>query len=347
MKPLVLDKIGSVTLNCRLGRTVRVGSEFPCREGDVVAVRIASAKSTYNRLELTTGRFSQLKPGDLIAGALGHRRALRGYAGHMPEGLVVGDVIHLLNLGGVLGVCDSANPDVGAPFACEVLGQVLHFPHLARRVGIPANIAQDAPPLDARLTCPAPVVAVVGTSMSAGKTAACETLIQEFTRRSLRVAGAKATGVSLRRDVLGMEDAGAFATAIFTDLGVVTTSAANAAPLTRTLLNRLAERRPDVIVLELGDGMLGSYGVDAILAAEDVRASFSAVVLAANDPVGAWGGCRRLREEYGIEPTVITGPSTDNLAGVELAERLLDVPARNARVAPSDLASVVLEAIDA
>ncbi|MCA9320579.1 MAG: hypothetical protein KDB53_07585, partial [Planctomycetes bacterium] len=81
MKPLTLDKIASVTLNCQLAREVRVGPDFPCREGDIVAVRVLNAKSSYNTLELCSGRFSQLKPGDIVAGALGHRRALRGFAG--------------------------------------------------------------------------------------------------------------------------------------------------------------------------------------------------------------------------------------------------------------------------
>lgn len=341
MKPLALDKIASVTLNCRLGREVRVGTTFPCHEGDVVAVRVLSSKSTYDTLELCSGRFSQLKPGDVVAGALGHRRALRGFAGHLPERLAVGDRIHILNLGGVLGFCDSASPDVGQPFECEVLGQVLSFPHLAERVGVPANIAAGLSPPPDGFDCPVPVLAVVGTCMSAGKTQACTSLIQELAHRRLAVAGAKCTGVSLRRDILAMEDAGACATIIFTDLGVVTTTAANSAGLTRAMLQRLAAQRPDLIVLELGDGLLGAYGVDAILADPVIRASFRAVVLAAGDPVGAWGGVRRLQEEYGLVPDVVTGSATDNLAGTEVIERLIGVPAANARTDATRLANVV------
>ena len=345
MKPLVLDKITSVTSNCRLSREVTIGTTFPCKEGDVIAVRILTGKSTYNQVELETGRFSQLKPGDIVAGALGHRKALRGYAGHMPTSLKPGDILNILNLGGVLGICDSVNPDVGPPFECEVLGQILHFPFLGERRNLPANIAQDAPPLDEGLTCDVPVVAVVGTSMSAGKTFACTSLIQSMTHRGMNVAAAKATGVSLKRDVLCMEDAGARATSIFTDLGVVTTTALNAPALTRTMLNHLSEKKPDVIVLELGDGLLGAYGVDAILADEGIRASFSVVMLAANDPVAAWGGHRRLKEEYGIETTLITGPATDNAAGTDLINALLGVPGCNARTAPEHLAETVIDGL--
>jgi hypothetical protein len=181
--------------------------------------------------------------------------------------------------------------------------------------------------------------------MNAGKTAAACSLIQEFTRRGLKVVAGKTTGVSLRRDILAMEDAGARATTIFTDLGIVTTTPAVAPKAARTLLTLLAQEKPDVIVLELGDGLLGLYGVDAILDDEALRGTFAAVVLAANDPVAAWGGVRLLRERHGIATTVVTGPSTDNDAGTVLIEKQCDVPARNARSNPSGLADVVLSAI--
>ena len=36
-------------------------------------------------------------------------------------------------------------------------------------------------------------------------------------------------------------------------------------PLAKGLLNRLADSKPDVVVAELGDGILGEYGVQDIL----------------------------------------------------------------------------------
>ena len=43
----------------------------------------------------------------------------------LSKAYVSGDIVQILNIGGVLGICDSANPEVGAPFDCEVLGTVL------------------------------------------------------------------------------------------------------------------------------------------------------------------------------------------------------------------------------
>jgi hypothetical protein len=351
---VLLDKIASVTRNCQLKREVRVSEEIPCEEGVVVAVRVRGDKTTYNQLELPSGRMAQVKRGDVIAGALGHRSALFGYSGYLPRRLAPGDTINLLNLGGVLGICDSVNPDLGPPFECEVLGAVLHFPYLGERIGVAARIGgaegMGSPALDPAAPLvtgepPVPVVALVGSCMSSGKTAAACALVRHFSHGGLTVDALKATGVSLRRDLLAMEDAGARSTALFTDLGVVATTPANAPGVTRTLITRLAAGRPDVIVAELGDGLLGAYGVAAILADREIRAAFSAVVLAANDPVAAWGGVRLLADEFGIRPAAVTGPATDNLAGTRVIEESLRVPAANARTDGERLAALVLAAL--
>jgi hypothetical protein len=306
-------------------------------------VRVLNDKSTYNQIELPSGRMAQVKSGDVVAGALGHRNALFGYSGHVPERLAPGDTVNLLNIGGVIGICDSINPDLGAPFSCEVLGAVLHFPVLGERIGVPARIGGEPlaaePLLDSRGV---PVVAFVGSCMNSGKTAAACALVSRFAHAGMVVDGIKTTGVSLRRDILAMEDAGARRTGIFTDLGIVSTTAKNSAAVTRTLITRLATDRPDVIVVELGDGLLGAYGVDAILADPELRDCFTAVVLAANDPVAAWGGVEILRRDYGIEPAAVTGPATDNLVGTQLIEERLGVPAHNARTDAERLAAVVL-----
>ncbi len=348
MRAVMLDKIASVTLNCHLRRDVRVSDEFLCKEGDVLAVRVLNAKAQYNSLELTTGRMSALQPGDVIAGALGHRNALQGYAGVIPNSLQVGGTINILNLGGVLGRCTSSSPIVGEPFECEVLGQVLDFPYLASRRGVPANISTGCATLESSsVATGAPVIAVVGTCMNSGKTEACIALIQQLVRRGKIVMAAKATGVSLRRDILAMDDAGAAKSLIFTDLGIVTTSRQNSPSIATTMLNRLAESSPDIIVLELGDGMIGEYGVDAILAEPALRSAFSQVLLAANDPVGAWGGVQILRDRYGLTPAVVTGPATDNLAGTTLIERETGVVGINARTSADRLTETILRNLEA
>jgi len=346
MRSVVVDKLASVTQTCGLSHEVRIAADIPAEEGVVVVVEVLTNKTTYNTLELTSGRMAKVGKGDVVAGALGHRRALFGYSGHVPERLEPGDVIQLLNIGGVLGVCDSINPEKGRPFDCRVLGVALNFPYLGERIGVPARVGRK--PLDAGAQLDVrgvPVVAFAGTCMEAGKTAAACAVIGRMRHRGLTVDAFKATGVSLRRDILAMEDAGARRCAIFTDLGVVTTTRVNGPALTRTMLTELASGRPDALVFELGDGILGTYGVDAILECPDIRAALSAVILSANDPVAAWGGVKLLRERFEIEPCVVTGPATDNQVGIEIIAAHMGLPAINALSNGAALGDRVIEAL--
>ncbi len=319
MRSIVIDKLASVASDLGADREIRVGDRIPSEEGVMIAVEVLNEKSSYNQLELASGRMARVRRGDVVVGALGHRKALFGYSGHVPEATRPGDIVQILNMGGVLGICDAVNASLGQPFDARVLGVVLDFPYLGERVGVPARVGGD--PLDTGAPLElggVPVVALAGTCMNSGKTAAACAVIGRLRHRGHVVDAFKATGVSLRRDILAMEDAGARNTSIFTDFGVVSTGPGNAPDLARTMLHRLAAERPDAIVFELGDGILGAYGVEAILRDDAVRANISCLLLCASDPVAAWGGARLLEEEFGMSPAFITGPATDNQVGLDI-----------------------------
>ena len=76
--------------------------------------------------------------GDIIAGVVGSRQALRGYAGRIQK-IEKGDILHLLNLGGVIGECTSINPEVGEPCHVEVLGAVVTFTELGPKESPPVS----------------------------------------------------------------------------------------------------------------------------------------------------------------------------------------------------------------
>jgi hypothetical protein len=223
---------------------------------------------------------------------------------------------------------------------------VLHFPYLGERIGVPARVGYRQLDYAAKLVpSSVPVVALAGTCMEAGKTAAAAAIISRMRHRGLVVDAFKATGVSLRRDIMAFEDAGARNTLIFTDFGIVSTTRKVGPALTRTMLNELSEKKPDVIVFELGDGLLGTYGVDSILEQEDIRKALTGVVLSANDPVAAYGGVDILRKRFNIEPIAVTGPATDNDVGVSIIRDQLKVPAFNALAAGAALGDSIIESV--
>ena len=345
-----LDRIASSTRNAALSTEVILGDEIVAEEGYVLAVRLLSDKSTYNEVEDLSGRMVALRAGDVLAGTLGVRRALRGYAGEVPKAIAVGDVINVLNLGGILGRCTSQNPDIGPPFDAEVLGAVLAFPELGDRVGRPAHIRDRAvPPADV-LQCDIPVIYVAGTCMNAGKTVAATELVRGLARAGFRVGAVKLTGVSLMRDALSMQDAGAVSALTFNDAGAASTHAGMTVPVARGLFNRMVDprgARPDVIVAELGDGILGEYGVQDILQADDLMSLGAAYVMAAPDPVACWGAQQLMRDSFHLPITAITGPATDNEVGRTYITNALGLPAHNARRDAAGLVASVLSAIAA
>ena len=323
---IVADKIGSATVNLNLPRTLAVaGARAAARAGDVVAVRAVTDSATYNQLELPTGRLAKINPGDVMVGVLGSRRALKGFVGDVPATVAAGDELHLLNMGGVVGLCTGHHSSLSDAIKVEVLGFVCDERGAARNIG-DAGLAPRA-----RLGGTAPLVVVAGACMNSGKTFAATELIRQATRAGMRVAAAKLSGVAALRDTLNMADHGAVATASFLDCGLPSTvDVGDLAPVARSIIARLNESAPDLIVVELGDGIIGGYSVESVFDDTELRAAIAAVVFCASDYVGAWGGVE-LMARRGLPVDVVAGSVTDARMGEAFIEREFNVAAGNAR----------------
>ena len=338
IKVVDVDKIGSATSPLGLSKTVAVvnGSRSP-RAGDVVVVRALTDSATYNMLELPTGRLAKINPGDLLIGVLGRRRALKGFVGDVPPSVKVGDELHLLNMGGVIGCCTGHHSSLGDAIRLEVIGLV------SDENGQISNIADAAIAPKSSLGESAPLVLIAGTSMNSGKTYAATELIKQATRAGYKVAAAKLSGVACLRDTMNMTDHGAVATASFLDCGLPSTvDMEDLAPTAKAIIARLNEINPDLIVIELGDGILGGYSVDTVFNDPEIREATAALVFCASDYVGAWGGIELLRKR-GVEVDVISGSVTDSRMGEDYIKNEFDVPAANARREGSVLFELIKE----
>ena len=337
-----VDKIGSATSPLGLAKTVGfVSSSESTKAGDVVVVRALTDSATYNMLELPTGRLAKINPGDLLIGVLGRRRALKGFVGDVPASLESGDQLHLLNMGGVIGLCTGHHSSLGDAIKLEVIGLVCD------ENGRVQNIADAALPVRTSLGDSAPIVMIAGTSMNSGKTYAATELIKQATRAGLRVAAGKLSGVACLRDTLNMADHGAVTTASFLDCGMPSTvDVADLAPAAKAIIAKLNEVNPDLIVIELGDGILGGYSVDTVFADFELIDATAAIVFCASDYVGAWGGIELLRRR-GVEVDVISGSVTDSKMGEDYVKTQFGVPAANARREGNALFEIVMESVEA
>jgi hypothetical protein len=320
------DKIGSATSPLGLSRTVAVlPSSASPRAGDVVVVRALTDSATYNMLELPTGRLAKINPGDVLIGVLGRRRALKGFVGDVPATVNAGDQLHLLNMGGVIGSCTGHHSSLSDAIKVEVIGLA------ANEAGGILNIAAAALPTVSSLGETAPLVLIAGTCMNSGKTYAATELIKQATRAGIQVAAAKLSGIACLRDTLNMADHGAIATASFLDCGLPSTvDAGDLSPVAKAIIAKLNESSPDLIVIELGDGILGGYSVESVFDDAELRAATAAIIFCASDYVGAWGGIELFRRR-GINVDLIAGSVTDSQMGQDYIENEFGVPAANAR----------------
>lgn len=321
-----VDKISSSTKNIPLKHEVEIRKKIVPEEGAVIAVRVLEDKKIYNKLELTSGRMSTIHAEDVLVVTLGNRRALKGFVGDCPEKLKAGDVIHLLNLGGVAGVCTGSSlKHVGRPLKIEVLGAILN------KKKEPLNIR------DYKLFSPSetiktdiPLIVVSGSCMEVGKTSVASEIIKAATQDGFKLCGAKVAGVAALKDTLRMEDYGAIKAVSVIDAGFSSTAnrQADSLAITKGAINYLAKEKPDYIIVELGDGIFGEYGVMETLKDKEFQQHMSAHVGCASDPMGAvelYQVCRRI----GTPLHVISGPTTDNSVGINFIKKRLKVKAIN------------------
>ncbi|HUR97135.1 MAG TPA: hypothetical protein VMZ26_03600 [Pyrinomonadaceae bacterium] len=337
-----IDKTGSATSPLTLGKRIRTTAiDDEPRVGDVVAVKALSESVTYGNLELPTGRLAKINRGDVLLGVLGKRRALKGFVGDVPSKVSTGDRLHLLNMGGVMGECKGHHSSLSDAIELEVVGIVCD------EIGMPMNIADAGLLPSDTLHKSAPIVMVAGSCMNSGKTVAAVEIIRQAANSGMKVAGVKLTGIACLRDTLNMQDHGAFATASFLDCGLPSTvDCQNLSSIAKGLFNQLNSFEPDLIVAELGDGIIGGYGVDQILNDTELKASVSSLVFCASDYVGVVGGIATL-DRMEIEIGVVAGSVTDSQMGEDFVREQFGLPAGNARRDGKKLFELVIHGVAA
>ncbi len=225
-----------------------VGSTQVSAAGDVVAVEVESV-GQHTRITTATNERFRLYNGDRLLGVLGDRYATDAFEGR------VGSLepLHLLTGAGMIGTVQNRSRGVKAPTRVRYLG------HVADADGAPLNskraLFRPAPACPAR----AELILVVGTGMNTGKTTAVATLVKALVREGKTVAACKLTGSVSHQDLTEMRATGAAFVRDFSDYGFPSTYLCEADELIglfEALYHDAVSGRPDVIVLELADGVL-------------------------------------------------------------------------------------------
>ncbi|RFA29249.1 hypothetical protein CAI21_10835 [Alkalilimnicola ehrlichii] len=276
--------------------------------GHYVVVRITRPSGRPD-IELANGRMSELMPGDTVVGALGVRHATLESVGDW-RAVGVDREMDLLTAGGLLGRVTSCSPFAGPITRGDYLGHVVAG-------GAPVSMGdfvQQHEPKPLAM----PVVLIIGTSMSAGKTLSARLIVRRLRELGRVPVAAKFTGAGRYRDILSMADAGAEAVFDFVDVGLPSTVCSDAEyrAAFEQLSARIAATRADVLVAEAGASPLEPY--QGALAVAGLVPTLCFTVLAASDPYAVLG----VTQAFKLKPDVVTGPATNTLAGEELIKKL-------------------------
>jgi len=285
--------------------------------GDLVLAKI-TAIGQHQRIELCNGRRSWLYIGDEIIVCYGSRYAPDQFEAYIPETL---EPCHLVAAGGI------ASKSINRHSKMKRATQIQPLGILADAQGERFNINNWAiSPIASKKPRPF-TVAVLGTSMNAGKTTTAAGIIYSLKKQGLKVAAAKVTGTGAGGDRWKMVDAGADIILDFTDAGLTSTFGVSTQQLESTfhcLMDNLCAIEPDVIVLEVADGLYQKETA-ALMASDFFKASVDEIVFAAGEALGAKKGTVILDQE-GYTVCAVSGAINASPLAKSEAENELDLP---------------------
>ena len=325
MKTVKIDKIASTTINMNVTNAlneVELSEDIIAESGIVIAVQALEEKMVYNQLEMRTGRLVKISRDDIIIGVLGKRSALKGFVGIIPETIKVGQTLNILNIGGIIGKAISYNKEYGKPLNVRVLGMVI-------KNNKPLNIKDKALPIYNKFKSTTPIILVSGTNMNCGKTIVVSKVIRGLSLNGYRVGAGKVTGIGALKDTLNMIDHGAVKALSFLDFGYPSTvNLEKVDKIGYSIIKELDNEGCNVIVLELGDGIYGEYGVENFFNNSDIKNNIKVNIACATDQVGAWGIVEFMNKKN-INVDIVSGPVTDNIVGIRYIENRLKIAAIN------------------
>lgn len=246
-----------------------------------------------------------------MIGALGERAATLEGVGDwraVPEG----GVLEALTPAGLLGKATSISPLLPDLMRLEYLG---HVTRDGKKLGMMDFVEPVAP-----MRLDTPVILLIGTSMSAGKTSSGQVIIRALRYLGLDVVAAKLTGAARYRDILKFRDAGASAVFDFVDAGLPSTVCPESTfrQALDLLLSKIAGQRADVLVAEAGASPLEPYNGAILVKKLGEMTRFT--LLCASDPYAVLG----VQTAYGehMKADLVAGPAANTTAAARLVKEL-------------------------
>ena len=284
--------------------------------GDYVVGKVLDTRGHLKAIELPRGRMIEVMEDDLVVGAFGRRAATLEAVGDWQSIDHTGE-FNALTAAGLFGKVTSMSPFISSPMRLQYQGHVT-------RNDTKMTMRGSLPQLDI-IDFDIPIILIVGTSMSSGKTMSGRVIVHLLSQMGLNVVGTKLTGAARYRDMLSFRDAGASAIYDFVDAGLPS-SAVDEATYREALpylLSLIARDKPDVVVAEAGASPLEPY--NGGIAKEMIRDNVKFKLLCAQDPYAVVG----VQHAFQRSPDLVAGGAANTDAAIALVKKLSGLPALN------------------
>ena len=284
--------------------------------GDYVVCKILDTGRNDAVIELVSGRMRGVMEGELLVGALGERFATLDATGTWKK--VESNLeLSVLTAAGLLGKLTSKSFYSGNMITVQYLGHIL-------RKEDKLTMDMFVKPIEKK-PFNTPVILLVGTSMSAGKTTSARIIAKLLLEANYSVVGAKITGAGRYKDILAVKDVGVDAVIDFVDAGLPSSICLRKIFRSKMeyMMNFISSVNSDFAVVEIGASPIEPYNGD--LAISMIKDQIKCVVLCASDPYAVYG----IMKAFNLKPDFVTGIATNTIAGRNLVENLCDVKALN------------------
>ncbi len=284
--------------------------------GDYVAAEVITFPGCQRNVEMPNGRLVEVADGDLVIGAFGKRAATLEAVGDW-QNIGRDNRFDMMTAGGLFGKITSKSIFLKPPMRLEYRGHVIQNGKKCNMADFVADGDETAFKL--------PIVLLIGTSMSAGKTTAGRLITRQLKQAGYRVIGAKLTGAARYRDVLSIGDAGADYIFDFVDAGLPSTvcDPEYYRKRLRKLMSQMARLNADVLVAEAGASPLEPY--NGSIAVEELKHNVCCTVLCASDPYAVVG----VASAFECKPDIVAGAAANTDAGIALVEKLTGIRGLN------------------
>ncbi|GAA4280671.1 P-loop NTPase family protein [Gaetbulibacter aestuarii] len=316
-KSIITKNINSFKIDRKIKKTYRPKS------GDVAVFQVLNI-GKHKSVQGVDGNNTYIFPGDRILATFGTRYATAQFEGYLPEQYHTR--YQILGQGGVVGILESMHlkyEEIG-PTEVRLVGYAVDENDAVINTiynGIDRLKFNPIKPRDYQ------IYLSLGSSMDSGKTTTAAFLSRGFMDQKKRVAFIKLTGTVFAKDCSFVRDCGAKTAIDFSYCGYPSTyleSKETILDILETLLDRVERALPDVVVIEIADGLLQKE-TKALIEHRPFMDMVDGVVLSCSDSLAVQTGIQTL-ERLHHPPVIISGMFTTSPLMIKEVKNITNIP---------------------